>query len=55
MSDPLINRMVKWWFWLLAASSASAFLGLVVFIEFGIRAGSMSQSTYIYAGVVGVS
>lgn len=54
MSDPLINRMVKWWFWLLAATSVSAFLGLVVFIEFGVRAGSMSQSTYIYAGVVGL-
>lgn len=54
MSDPLINTIVKWWFRLFVAGSISAFLGVVAFIEFGIRAGSMSQSAYIYAGVVGV-
>ena len=54
MSDPLINTMVKWWFRLFVAMSISAFLGVVVFIEVGIRAGSMSQSAYIYAGLIGV-
>ena len=54
MSDPLIRSMVKWWFWLFAAGCASAFLGVVVFIGFGVNAGTMSSSTYLYAGGIGV-
>ena len=54
MSDPVINTVVRWWFRLFVACSMSAFLGVVAFIEFGVRAGSMSQTAYIYAGVIGV-
>jgi len=54
MGDPLINTMVRWWFRLFVAMSISAFLGVVVFVEFGIRAGSMSQSAYVYAGLIGL-
>ena len=54
MGDPLINTMVKWWFRLFVAMSISAFLRVVAFIEFGVRAGSMSQSAYIYAGLIGL-
>lgn len=54
MGDPLINTMVKWWFRVFVAGSISAFLGVVAFIEFGVRAGSMSQSAYIYAGLIGL-
>ncbi len=54
MGDPLISTVVKWWFRLLVAGSVSAFLGVIVFIQFGVSAGTMPQATYVYAGVIGV-
>ena len=53
MSDPLIQTMVKWWFRLVVALTISAFIGVVVFIGFEIRAGTLPQSAYIYAGALG--
>jgi hypothetical protein len=52
MSDPLIRSMVKWWFRLFVAGTVSAFLGVVAFIGFGVRAGTMPQSAYVYAVVM---
>ena len=54
MSDPLISTMVKWWFRLFVAMSISAFFGVVAFIGFGVRAGTMPTTAYTYAGIIGV-
>ena len=54
MSDPLIKSMVKWWFWLFAIGCATAYLGVIAFIGFGVNAGTMQSSAYIYVGVLGI-
>lgn len=54
MSIPLVKSVVKFWFWLVCAFSFTAFLGVVAFIEFSIRAGEITQIAYVYVGITGV-
>ena len=54
MSDPVIKSMVAWWFRLVAFSSFTAFLGVVVFVRVGVTAGTFTSATYMYVGATGV-
>ena len=48
----MIKSVVKWWFRLFTVGSVSTLLGVIVFIRTEIIAGMMSQSAYVYAGVI---